>query len=488
VKVALSYTDVGGAARNLAAEVPGWDFDAVRTSAREKWNAIFSRATVEGATDDQRTVFYTSLYHLCYQPNLVSDVGAKTRYSTFSLWDTYRAAHPLYTLLVPERVPQFVDSFLVHAQETGFLPIWEVFGTETYCMVGAHSIPVVLDAYRKGLWKDLAAIYPYVRQTLTADYRAESGDPQSRAQWDVLDKYGYFPCDLKKRDNLSWLMEASVDDWCAAEMAKELGRKEDEAFFRNRSCAWRNVFNPKTGWLCPRESDGTWFEAYDPTWLMRPMDRKHFADPWDYGAHFRTDTTEGSGAQWSFHVLHDVAGLVSAMGGRERFLEKIDFLFTHPVSWAGDAELEAKFPFREVCGRIGEYAHGNEPCHHVAYLYTLAGVRQKAAARVQEICDRFYLNRPDGVCGNDDCGQISAWYVFAALGFYPVNPASAEYVFAAPYLPKVVLTLSNGKTLTIRRDEASRGVALNGKKTDGVSVSHRQLLEGGELVFGRFER
>ena len=484
-KVALSYVDFGGAARNLDAEVPDWDFSAVRVAARAKWNAILGRLTVEDAADDPRTVFYTCLYHLCFQPNVISDVGAKPRYSTFSLWDTFRAAHPLYTLLVPERVPAFVGSLLDHAERTGIMPVWEIYGAESYDMVGAHSIPVVLEAYRKGLWKDLAAFYPYVKRTQTEDGRADSADPQERSMWDVRDKYGYYPCDLKRRGGLSWMMETAYDDWCAAEMAKELGNGEDEAFFRRRSRDWRNLFHPKSGWLCPRESDGAWYEAYDPTWLMRPMDRKHFADPWDYGAHFRTDTTEGSGAQWSFHVLHDVAGLVETMGGRGKFVEKLDFLFTHPVGWEGDAELEEKYPFRDVCGRIGEYAHGNEPCHHVPYLYTFAGERAKAARWIRAICDRFYSNGPDGICGNDDCGQMSAWYVFACLGFYPVNPASAEYAFGMPCLPRTTLTLANGRRLTVRRDDGADGVSFNGRKTDGVRISHRELLGGGELVFGK---
>ena len=480
VKIALSYSSVEGAKRNLEMETPGWDFDVVRAASLGKWREVLGRIEVEGATDDQRTVLYTSLYHLCCQPNLISDIGDKVRYSTFSFWDTYRAAHPLYTLVTPERVDEFLGSVLSHARETGFMPIWEIYGLESYDMIGSHSIPVVLDAWRKGFNVALKDFYPFVKRTLTEDNRAyiakRNGRPFENCHWELCNRLGYFPCDVVTWGSLSRIMETTFDDWCAAEMAKELGLVDDERFFRMRADSWRNVFSRTSGWLCPRFSDGSWLPGYDPHWLIRTKGFKSgtFAD-----------TTEGSGVQWSFHVLHDVPGLIEIMGGSDVFRSKIDYLFTHKPFWEDDASLSDVWPYREASGRIGEYAHGNEPCHHVAYLYSLAGDRRKTADVVRRICDMMYRNAPDGICGNDDCGQMSAWYVFAALGFYPVNPASAEYVLGAPIFGRVALALPNGKRLLIRRDPSAKCMMFNGRRVQGASVTHAALLAGGEFVFER---
>ena len=475
VKVALSYASLAGARQNLETEAPGWDFDGIRAASREKWREILGRIKVEGATDDQRSVLYTSLYHLCFQPNLISDVGAKPRYSTFSFWDTYRAAHPLYTLVTPERVDGFIDSIFTHARDTGFMPIWEIYGLEGYDMLGCHSIPVVLDAWRKGFKVDLKAFFPYVKHSLTRNNR-----PTTRvfhqSHWDLYDRLGFLPCDVVDWESISKNMEVVFDDWCAAEMAAAIGLKDDEAFFRKRAGNWKNIFHPETRWPCPRRSDGSWLEGYRPEWAIRPKDFK---------AGFCSDTCEGTGYQWAFHVFHDFNGLVAAMGGSAAFAEKLDFLFEHRPFWEGHPELEMVHPYREICGRLGEYAHGNEPCHHIAYLQTLAGRRDKAATLVRRICETMYLNTPDGICGNDDCGQMSAWYVFAALGFYPVNPAAAEYVFGEPIFNRATLALPNGRRLIIRRDPSAQGVRFNGKQLSGVSIAHADLLAGGELIFGK---
>ena len=473
VKVTLSYHSVAGAKANLE-ELPGWDFESVKASARAAWERIFSRIQVEGASADERTALYTAIYHLCYQPNLISDIGARTRYSTFSLWDTFRAAHPLYTLLTPERVDDFLDSFLQHAETYGRLPIWEIYGLEGYDMLAVHSIPVVLDAWRKGFKKaDLKAFYPYVRRTLTTENRADM-PATIHSRWELLDKYGYFPCDLKPIYNLSTLNETSFDDWCAAEMAKALGEKKDEEYFRRRAGLWRNMFRPDVGWEWPRKTDGTWLEPYDPCWLIRPDG--HSAGP-------GCDTDEGSSVQWSFHVLHDFPGLVETMGGVKRVKEKLAFLFSHRPYWEGNSALEVNWPFVEVSGRIGEFSHGNEPCHHVPYLHTLLGDRAETDRLVKRIADKFYPNRPDGVCGNDDCGQISAWYVFAALGFYPVNPASAEYIAGGPLFKRTTLSLPGGKKLTVSRDPSVKEVRLNGRAYPKGVLPHADLVLGGELVF-----
>ena len=472
VKVTLSYRSVAGAKANLE-ELPAWGFDNVRQAAQESWERILSRIKVEGASNEELVSLYTAVYHLCYQPNLISDVGARNRYSTFSLWDTYRAAHPLYTLLTPERVNDFIDSFLQHAESYGRLPIWEIYGLEGYDMLGAHSIPVILDAWRKGFDVDLAMFYPYVKRTLTTNNRADKSS-KLHCRWDLLDQYGYFPCDIKPTYNLSTLNETSFDDWCASEIARALGKPDDAAYFARRARLWRNNIRPDSGWSWPRMADGSWLEPFDPCWLIRPD---------DHPAGRVCDTDEGSSVQWSFHVLHDISGLFAAMGGAIRAREKLDFLFSHRPYWEGNAELDARWPFIEVSGRVGEYAHGNEPCHHIPYLYTLLGDRWASDRCVKLLADRFYPNRPDGICGNDDCGQISAWYVFAAMGFYPVNPAAAEYVVGGPLFSRLSLSLPGGKSLTVCRDASSNDVCLNGRPLKKGILRHADLLEGGELVY-----
>lgn len=479
VRVAISYTSADGAIRNYKAEAEGRDFDSVRASARSAWNDILSRVEVDGATDDQKASLYTSLYHLCWQPNVISDAGDPVRYSTFSFWDTYRAAHPLYTLVTPERIDGFVASIYDHAKKNGQMPIWEIYGLEGYDMLGSHSIPVVLDAWRKGFKVDLEAFWPYVKRTLTTDNRAPNAarvhKPFVACHWNLLDSLGFFPCDVVTWESVSRLMETSFDDWCAAEMAKELGKGDDEAFFRARSGSWRNLFKPGTGWVWPRLSDGSWVEGWEPCWLKRP---KGF--PVEAGT---CDTTEGSSYQWSFHVLHDFPGLVEIMGGRGGFIEKLDFLFTHKPYWVDDEALKNEWPYREAHGVIGEYSHGNEPCHHLAWLWSLAGERAKTAELVRRIAETQYPNRADGICGNDDCGQMGAWYVFAAMGFYPVNPASAEYVAGEPLFPAMRLALPGGKTLEIRKG-GKPGITLGGKAVKGVVLKHEDLLRGGVLEFG----
>ena len=474
VKMALSYSSEAGAERNLNAEDAAFDFDAVRARAEGKWQSLLGRVELESATADQRKMFYTSLYHLCVQPNLISDAGERIRYSTFSLWDTYRAAHPLYTILFPEMVEPFLGSFLDHAKETGFMPIWEIYGKEGYDMIGAHSIPVVLDACRKGFKVRLEDFYPYVRDTQTKDNRAAHACPDfEKCHWETYDRLGYFPYDVIAWGSLCRLMEVTFDDHCAAEMAKLLGKEDDERFFRKRSGYWKNAFNPQTGYLAPRKTDGTWLQGYDPHWLLRKDEQGHLVG----------DTGEGSGLQWSFHVLHDFDGLVKAMGGRDEFLRRLDYLFSHRPFWRDRKELTDRWPYRDASGLVGEYSHGNEPCHHIAYFYSLAGRRDKTAAVVSEIARTLYPVTADGMCGNDDCGQLSAWYVFAAFGFYPVNPASAEYVLGAPLCREIRVHLSDGGVLTIRDERCGDDVQYNGNKLMRNVISHRELLHGGRLCF-----
>ena len=460
VKVGLSRTSVEAAKRNLAAEIPGWDFAAVVKSARAKWTAVFEKATAEG-TDDQKRNWYTSLYHLYIQPNDISDVGEKPFYSTLSCWDTFRAAAPLYTILTPDAAAAFVDSILRQGEMTGYLPIWTLWGEENQGMIGTHSIPMIVDAWLKGAWpaaegsgSTVEAAYRQIRETLTKRHEG-----REKENWDVYDKYGYYPFDIVKSESVSRTLECAYDDWCAAQMAEKLGKPEDAAFFRKRSGYWKNVFDPKLLLARGRDSSGAWREPFDPARIA-----------------WGSDYTEGNSLQYSWHVMQDPAGLVAFLGGREAAVRRLDGLF----GWSG--KFVSGIP--DVTGLIGQYAHGNEPCHHVAYFYSLLGEPRKAADRIREIFDKFYLPKPDGLCGNDDCGQMSAWYLFGAMGFYPFNPCGGDYVLGAPQVPKVEV---NRFTVIARglskENKYVKSVTLNGKPLEGPVLKHADVMKGGELVF-----
>ena len=459
VKVGLSRKSADAARRNLADEIPGWDLGAVRDAARRDWNALLARAAVEGTEAEKRN-WYTSVYHLYVQPNNVADAGEKPFYSTFSCWDTFRAAGPLYTILTPDRAADFVDSMLEQGRITGYLPIWTLWGVENQCMIGTHSIPMIVDAYLKGTWAgDAEAAYRQVRETLTKGHKG-----RKKENWDLYDRYGYYPFDRIKGESVSRTLECAYDDWCAAQMAKKLGRDEDAAFFLKRAGYWKNVLDPSLGLMRGRDTKGNWRPDFNPYRLAG-------------------DFTEGNSFQYTWHVMQDPQGLVAAIGGREKFAARLDSLFTRPSRAKGMGEV------KDVSGLIGQYVHGNEPSHHVIYFYPQIGEPDKAADRIREVFDRFYLPKPDGLCGNDDCGQMSAWYLFSAMGFYPFNPCGGEYVLGAPQVPKVTLNLAGGKTFTVLAKNLSRenrhvkSVTLNGKPVAGWKIRHADVMSGGELVF-----
>lgn len=459
VKASISIESAEGASSNILAELPGWDFERVRTAARENWNEHLGRIEIQGS-EEEKYIFYTAMYHLMMHPNNIADCGEKAFYSTLSLWDTYRAAHPLYTLIAPEIVGDVVNSFMRYYEQQGFLPMWALGGTDNYGMIGNHSIPVIVDAYLKGFGGfDAEAEYEAMKRSVTEDH--------IKYDWGAYDACGYFPYDVTLVESVSRTLECCYDDWCISQMAGRLGRQEDSLFFAGRSQYYRNVFDPSYRLMRARNSKGEWQTPFDPLLI----------------GHFRTGGafTEGNSWQYSWHVQHDVDGLVELMGGREAFVEKLDSLFS--IS----AEIRGTGATVDVSGMIGQYAHGNEPSHHVTYLYSLAGEREKAAKLIREIWQTQYLNGPDGLSGNDDCGQMSAWYIFSALGFYPVNPCGGEYVLGAAQLPKMVVHLPNGKTLTVRAhgplDGVPSEVRFNGIPVDGVKISHETLLEGGVLAF-----
>ena len=470
MKVALSTTSIDGAKKNLEAEIPAWDFEGVRATAHNEWNNYLSRIEIEG-TDDEKTNFYTCFYHALIQPNQISDVdgmyrnaadsivkaGTGTFYSTFSLWDTYRAAHPFYTLVIPERVDGFVNSLIEQGEVQGFLPIWGLWGKENFCMIGNHGVSVIAEAYRKGFRGfDAERAFNIIKKTQTVSHPLKS-------DWEVYTKYGYFPTDLIKAESVSSTLESVYDDYAAADMGKE----EDAAYFAKRADYYKNLFDPETKFMRPRKADGTWKAPFNPSALA-------------HSESVGGDYTEGNAWQYTWHVQHDVPGLIQLFGGEKPFLNKLDSLFT--VKLEGES-------LADVTGLIGQYAHGNEPSHHVTYLYALAGRPERTQELVREIFDTQYKNKPDGLCGNDDCGQMSAWYMLSAMGFYPVDPVSAEYVFGAPQLPKMTLHLADGKTFTIIAENLSKehkyvdSITLNGEPYTKKTISHEDIVKGGTLVY-----
>jgi predicted alpha-1,2-mannosidase len=476
VKVAISPVSEANAVANLDAEGQGWGFDARRAEARASWDKALASIDVDG-TKDQRVGFYTSLYHALLSPTLSMDVNGQFRgadntvheavdkngkfefHSTWSLWDVYRAQQPLMALLMPERSTDFVRS-LIASRETspfGILPVWAYQGLETWCMIGYHAVPVIADAYVKGVrgFDADAAMKAMVASATYAPY-GDLGDYM---------KLGYVPID-KEPEAASKTLEYAYDDWSLAQMAKAMGRTDIAATFNKRAGNWRNAYDPKTGFMRARKSDGQFREPFDP-------------DVAGYGS----DYTEGNAWQYSWYVPQDVAALVKAMGGDQRFVTKLDSVFDAKVDKSRFANVE------DITGLIGWYAHGNEPSHHLAYLYDYAGAPWQTQMRLKQIMDSQYGTHPDGLAGNDDLGQMSAWYIFTALGFYPVTPASDEYAIGRPFVARATLHLAGGKTFTVTADPLDDAhpyvgaITLNGKPLNRVFLRHGEIVAGGELHF-----
>ncbi len=470
VKVALSYTGIDSARKNLK-EIPDWDFDRVRKEAKETWNKFLSRIDVEGNEDD-KAIFYTALYHAFIGPNLFSDIDGRyigpddkiykashDTYSTFSLWDTFRAAHPLYALLIPGKDVDFIKSLLDIYDHGGWLPKWYLANRYTNCMIGTHADSVIADAYIKGLRGfDVEKAYEAIRKDGMVP---SDGYYEARGGLEYYKKLGYVPAD-KVGEATSRTLEFAYDDFCIAQMAKALGKEEDYKLFMERSKNYKNVFDRATGFMRGKTSNGSWKnKKFDPKKTYRFF-------------------TEGNGWQWTFFVPHDVEGLIALMGGKEAFVKKLDGLFNAPP--------EVKGP-PDITGLIGQYAHGNEPSHHIAYLYDFIGEEEKTQEKVREIMKKLYLKGPGGLCGNEDVGQMSAWYVFSAMGFYPVCPGKPVYALGSPLFERVTIHLSNGKDFTImaeNRPEENpyvKKVKLNGKTLNDPWITHKEILNGGVLEF-----
>jgi predicted alpha-1,2-mannosidase len=472
MKIGISATSVEGARKNLAAEIPGWDFDGTAAAAEKAWNDVLSKIDIK--TDDPavRQTFYTALYHACMAPTLFNDADGTYKgldhkvhpnegfqnYCTFSLWDTFRAEHPLLTIVQPQRVDDFVGSMLAHYRQFNqhCLPVWPLAGNETWCMIGIHSIPVIAEAYAKGFRRfDAEAAYQAMRDSMMQD----------RNYLNEYRKFGYIPTG-KRKLSVSRSLEYAYDDWCVADMARRMGKTEDAKLFAERAANYRHLLNPANGFVQGKAADNKWREPFDPrTTTMN-------------------DFKEGTSWNYTWFVPQDVPGLIGLIGGDRKFIGKLDRMFTDQ-SGPQDKSLD-------LTGLIGQYVHGNEPCHHVAYLYNYAGAPWKTQARVRDIMKTLYSNKTDGICGNDDCGQMSAWYVLSALGFYPVSPASGVYVLGSPAMDRATIRLDpkyqKGHDFTIVADNNSprnvyiQSATLNGKPLNRSWFTHEELTAGGELI------
>ena len=472
VKVAISPVSEANAIANLDQDGQGWAFDAHRADAMTAWNHALAPIDVDG-TPVLRTQFYTALYHAMIAPSLSMDVNGEFRgpdhqvhhadgfdfYSSWSMWDVYRAQQPLLILLHPDRTSEFVRSLIAAQQASpfGMLPVWAYQGLETWCMTGYHAVAIIADAYNKGI-RGFDADKAMKAMVSTATY----GDYGDLADYMKL---GYVPID-KEVEGGSKTQEYAYDDWAIAQMAKAMGKNDIYATFEKRATNWRNVWDPKTGFMRAKLSNGQFREPFDPA-----------------SAGYGDDYTEANAWQYSWYVPQDVAGLITAMGGDQAFTTKLDQMFDAKVDPAIFKDVE------DITGLIGWYAHGNEPSHHIAYLYDYAGEPWKTQQRLKQIMDNEYGPGPAGLIGNDDLGQMSAWYIFTALGFYPVTPASDEYAIGRPFLPRAAIHLSNGHTFTISASPMDAAhpyvgaVTLNGKPLDRVYLRHADILAGGELHF-----
>jgi len=457
VKVGISSVDINGARNNLR-EVPHWNFEKARQSAMALWQKELGKIEIEGGTEVQRRTFYTALYHSMIAPNLSSDLDGRYRgmdhrirtadghdmYTVFSLWDTFRALHPLLTILDTARTRDFIRSLLVKYDESGVLPVWELASNETWTMIGYHSIPVIVDAYAKGIRGfNAAKAFSAMKHSAMLDHFGLKHYRES----------GLIPGDMDS-ESVSRTLEYAYDDWCIAEIAKRLGKTDDARLFTERAQSYRNMFDPAIGFMRPR-INGHWADPFDPTSVT---------------VHY----TEANAWQYTFFAPHDPQGLIALMGGKGRFEQKLDSLFFGSSAMTGRKQSD-------ITGLIGQYAQGNEPSHHFAYLYNYTSSPWKTQKLTRMIVDSLYTDEPDGLCGNDDCGQMSAWYVFSAMGFYPVTPGTPDYHLTSPLFDRVSIHLENGNTFTV--DKRGNGQFIHGIKKNEIASSS-SLLNHNEIING----
>jgi predicted alpha-1,2-mannosidase len=475
VKIALSTVEVDGAKRNMKTEIPGWDFEKVKKNAQKVWNEYLGRIAIE-AEPKQKEIFYTSLYHLLLQPSNIADVDGKYRgaddiiaqapnkeyYSTLSIWDVYRGAFPLLQIIAPEKINGIINTTLLHHKAAGFLPVWTAWGQDNYCMIGNHAIPMILSAYNHGFTGfDAKEALKAMVETSTKSH--------INSDWELYNKYGYYPFDKPDNEAVSRTLESCYDDWCVAELASKLDDTSTAETFYKRAAYYKNLFDPETKLFRGKDTRGNWRTPFDPLAATSPMN-----NPGDY--------TEANAWQYFWTPAQfDIDGMKKLLGGDDAFTKQLNDFFT----------IEAKNPnkFLGQEAMIGQYAHGNEPGHHIVYLYAYSDSPETGQKYIHEIISSFHNNTPDGMIGNDDCGQMSAWYILSSLGFYPVNPSGNEFVLGAPQVSKAMLHQANDRTFTINAKNLSseniysEKAYLNGEKIENPFITYRQIMEGGNLLF-----
>lgn len=470
LKVAISAVSVNHARINLS-EAESWNVDNFINSSSALWNTYLSRIQIE-ADPVVKEIFYTSIYHTMIQPNQMAEPDSSffgpdykvhksttgKYYSTLSLWDTYRAAHPLYTLLIPELVPDMINSMLQHDDYNGYLPIWALWGTENHCMIANHSVPVLVDAVLKGFNNiDAEKAYQAIKKTLTYDHQGSHWN-----NWEYV-KYGYMRADSTGGSSVSKTLECAYNDWCAAQLAKKLNKIEDYNYFIKRSNYFKSLFHPTKQMMWPKNTDGKWAV-------------------WDaYKTDYEVPYTEGNAWQYIWSVQHNPYGLIKLFPSEKACEKMLDQTFADTTKITGNVG--------DVSGLIGQYAHGNEPSHHTAYFYNFLGRPYKTQKLVRQILQTMYTNQPDGISGNEDCGQMSAWYIFSSLGFYPYNPANGVYLLGSPLVNKAIIQVANGKTfIIIAKNNSAKNiyvasVTLNGKPYLNTFIRHSDIQKGGVLEF-----
>lgn len=466
IKVGISAVDIDGARKNLEREIGNKSFEEVKSIAQQAWQKQLEKIVITSDNEDYKTNFYTALYHTMIAPNLYQDVDGRYRdmdleiyqsdehqhYTVFSLWDTYRATHPLYTIIEQERTNDFIRTFIKKYESGGIMPIWDLSANYTGCMIGYHAVPVIADAYLKGIQEyDVEKAFEAMKHSATRD-KLGLKDYKS---------LGFIPVE-KESESVSKTLEYAYDDWSIAQMAKAMGKTEDYRTYLQRAQYYKNMYDPETKFMRGRFRN-TWFSPFDP-----------------YEVNF--NYTEANAWQYSFYVPQDVSGFIELMGGKDQLEEQLDKLFTASQQTSGRNQAD-------ITGLIGQYAHGNEPSHHMAYLYNFINKPSKTQEYVHRILTTLYQNAPDGISGNEDCGQMSAWYVLSSLGFYPVTPGSNEYIIGTPLFDEAVIHLENGKTFSIKAKSISdenmyiQSATLNGNDYPYSYLTHGDLMKGGELVF-----
>lgn len=471
IKVGISAVDIDGARKNLEAEVLNKDFETVKAEAQSAWEKQLEKIVIESNDTDKKTNFYSALYHTMLAPQLYQDVDGRYRgmdleihkttdfdyYSVFSLWDTYRAAHPLYTIIEQNRTNDFINTFLAKYDEGGIMPMWDLAGNYTDCMIGYHAVPVIADAYLKGLrGYDAEKAFEAMKHSATRD----------KFGLEAYKTYGFIPVDAES-ESVSKTLEYAYDDWTIAQMAKALNKPEDYKTYIQRAQYYKNVFDPKTKFMRGRFRN-TWFAPFDP-----------------YEVNF--NYTEANAWQYSFYVPQDVSGFMNLLGGKNQLEAQLDALFSAKTETSGRDQSD-------ITGLIGQYAHGNEPSHHMAYMYNFVNKPHKTQEKVHQILTELYKNEPDGVSGNEDCGQMSAWYVLSSMGFYPVTPGSNYYTIGTPLFKKATINLENGNQFTIVANNLSDTniyidhVKLNGQNLNETYLSHDAIVSGGTLEFNMTDK